>query len=274
MILDLVTVKFLLSYSTRPLQIFGLVGLAMGAAGAAITGWLAWIRLFEGQDIGGRPLLLFGILLLFTGVQLVTLGLLAELQGPDVPRVAGQADLLRPRGARDARRPGVGASIPRCERGPGSGGRRRPRRRARSGRRGGRRTVLGAGAWAAGRRGLPGRGWWAPSGTAGDELRAEMTASDAGRRDGPVRLAFLGCGFITGVHSRHLRRLREVVTWSYASRDGERAEACRRRYRGACSYDGYAAAIDDPRVEARWSSRCRLGSISIWPCRRWRPAST
>jgi glycosyltransferase involved in cell wall biosynthesis len=79
-LLDLVTVKFLLSYSTRPLQIFGLVGLAMGAAGAAITAWLAWIRLFGGQDIGGRPLLLFGILLLFTGVQLVTLGLLAELQ--------------------------------------------------------------------------------------------------------------------------------------------------------------------------------------------------
>ena len=77
-----------------------------------------------------------------------------------------------------------------------------------------------------------------------------MTASDAGRRNGPVHLAFLGCGFITGVHSRHLRRLREVVTWSYASRDGERAEACRRRYRGAGSYDGYAAAIDDPRVDA------------------------
>lgn len=79
-LLDLITVKFLLSYSTRPLQIFGLVGAAMGAAGAATTAWLAYIRLFEGQDIGGRPLLLFGILLLFTGVQLVTLGLLAELQ--------------------------------------------------------------------------------------------------------------------------------------------------------------------------------------------------
>lgn len=79
-LLDLITVKFLLSYSTRPLQIFGLVGAAMGAAGAATTAWLAYIRLFGGQDIGGRPLLLFGILLLFTGVQLVTLGLLAELQ--------------------------------------------------------------------------------------------------------------------------------------------------------------------------------------------------
>ena len=79
-ILDLATVKFLLSYSTRPLQIFGLVGLLMGAAGTLITGWLGYIRLFGGQAIADRPLLLFGILLLFTGLQLVTLGLLAEMQ--------------------------------------------------------------------------------------------------------------------------------------------------------------------------------------------------
>ena len=79
-ILDLLTVKFLLSYSTRPLQIFGLVGLAMGLLGAIVTGWLAFVRLTGQQAIGNRPLLLFGILLVFTGVQLVTLGLLAELQ--------------------------------------------------------------------------------------------------------------------------------------------------------------------------------------------------
>ena len=79
-ILDLVTVKFLLSYSTRPLQIFGLIGFAMGLAGTAITAWLAYLRLFGDQSIANRPLLLFGILLIFTGVQLVTLGLLAELQ--------------------------------------------------------------------------------------------------------------------------------------------------------------------------------------------------
>ena len=79
-ILDLATVKFLLSYSTRPLQIFGLVGLVMGAAGVVITGWLGWVRLFGGQAIADRPLLLLGILLLFTGLQLVTLGLLAEMQ--------------------------------------------------------------------------------------------------------------------------------------------------------------------------------------------------
>jgi glycosyltransferase involved in cell wall biosynthesis len=79
-ILDLLTVKFLLSYSTRPLQIFGLIGLAMGALGTAVMGWLAYARLFGNQSIADRPLLLFGILLAFTGLQLVTLGLLAELQ--------------------------------------------------------------------------------------------------------------------------------------------------------------------------------------------------
>jgi glycosyltransferase involved in cell wall biosynthesis len=79
-VLDLLTVKFLLSYSTRPLQIFGLIGFVMGLLGAMITGWLAYLRLFGDQSIANRPLLLFGILLVFTGVQLVTLGLLAELQ--------------------------------------------------------------------------------------------------------------------------------------------------------------------------------------------------
>ncbi len=79
-ILDLMTVKFLLSYSTRPLQMFGLMGLLMGGVGLAVTGWLAYVRLFGNQAIGDRPLLLFGILLIFTGVQLGTLGLLAEMQ--------------------------------------------------------------------------------------------------------------------------------------------------------------------------------------------------
>jgi glycosyltransferase involved in cell wall biosynthesis len=79
-LLDLLTVKFLISYSTRPLQIFGLVGIAMGLLGVIISGWLAYLRLFGNQSIADRPLLLLGILLIFTGVQLVTLGLLAEMQ--------------------------------------------------------------------------------------------------------------------------------------------------------------------------------------------------
>ena len=52
----------------------------MGLAGTAIVGYLGYVRLFAGQAIGDRPLLLLGILLLFAGMQLVTLGLLAELQ--------------------------------------------------------------------------------------------------------------------------------------------------------------------------------------------------
>lgn len=79
-ILDLLTVKFLLSYSTRPVQIFGLIGLTMLTPGAIVLAYLAVLKVFAGEAIGNRPLLLLGILLVFTGVQLITLGLLAELQ--------------------------------------------------------------------------------------------------------------------------------------------------------------------------------------------------
>lgn len=78
-LLDLITVKFLLSYSTRPLQMFGLIGLGVGALGGLILAYLAYIRLFARQAIGDRPLLLLGVLLAFTGVQFVTIGLLAEM---------------------------------------------------------------------------------------------------------------------------------------------------------------------------------------------------
>lgn len=79
-ILDLITVKFLLSYSTRPIQIFGLLGLLTGGLGAAILLYLAYVRLIMLEAIGGRPLLLLGVLLFFIGVQFVTMGLLGEIQ--------------------------------------------------------------------------------------------------------------------------------------------------------------------------------------------------
>ena len=66
----------------------------------------------------------------------------------------------------------------------------------------------------------------------------------------PLRLAFLGCGFITDVHSRHLRSLRNEVDCSYASRDEARADDYCRRFRGSRSYTEYAAAIADPRIDA------------------------
>ena len=66
----------------------------------------------------------------------------------------------------------------------------------------------------------------------------------------PVQIAFLGCGFITGVHSRHLQALRGDVVSRYASRDPERSEAMCRQWRGAGTFPDYAAAIADPAVDA------------------------
>jgi predicted dehydrogenase len=66
----------------------------------------------------------------------------------------------------------------------------------------------------------------------------------------PVHLAFLGCGFITAVHSRHMKALRQDLSCSYASRDKRRAEAFRRRFNGVRSYGSYAEAIGDPSVDA------------------------
>jgi len=80
-VLDLLTVKFLLSYSTRPLQLFGLIGGAMTLAGGVIGGALAIGRLMEAISLNRhQPLLLLGIVLIMTGVQLMTIGLVAELQ--------------------------------------------------------------------------------------------------------------------------------------------------------------------------------------------------
>jgi len=79
--LDLLTVKFLVSYSTRPLQIFGLVGGILGLAGVVILGYLGIARLLEVTSLERRlPAVMLGMLLAFTGMQLVTIGLLAELQ--------------------------------------------------------------------------------------------------------------------------------------------------------------------------------------------------
>src|SRR5687768_11415104 len=65
-----------------------------------------------------------------------------------------------------------------------------------------------------------------------------------------LRLAFLGCGFITRVHSRHLRALRRDILPHYASRERARADDYCRRFGGAGSYAEYAAAIDDPQIDA------------------------
>ena len=66
----------------------------------------------------------------------------------------------------------------------------------------------------------------------------------------PIRIAFLGCGFITRVHSRHLRSLRRDAVCAYASRDAAKASAYCRRFGGVGSYAEYTSALEDPRVNA------------------------
>ncbi|RPH65561.1 MAG: glycosyltransferase [Burkholderiales bacterium] len=77
-ILDLVLVVFFMRYRQRPLHAFGGLGLWLAAPGALILAWMFVLKL-SGQDIGGRPLLLAGVILLLMGVQLVVAGLVGEL---------------------------------------------------------------------------------------------------------------------------------------------------------------------------------------------------
>jgi glycosyltransferase involved in cell wall biosynthesis len=78
-LLDLFTVKFMLAYGTRPAHLFGLWGLSLGAAGAAILGYLAYVKFVLEEAIGGRPLLLVGFVLVLFGFMLINVGLLAEI---------------------------------------------------------------------------------------------------------------------------------------------------------------------------------------------------
>ncbi|MBI5892848.1 MAG: glycosyltransferase, partial [Deltaproteobacteria bacterium] len=77
--LDLVTIKFLQSFSTRPIHAFGPAGLVFGIFGFLISLYLAVEKIIFGYDIGGRPLLLLGVLLIILGVQFIIMGLLGEM---------------------------------------------------------------------------------------------------------------------------------------------------------------------------------------------------
>lgn len=78
-LLDLLTVRFLLSYSTRPIHIFGSGGLLAFLVGIVLGGYLTYVKFAYHKDIGGRPLLLLAILLMVIGIQTITMGLLGEL---------------------------------------------------------------------------------------------------------------------------------------------------------------------------------------------------
>jgi len=78
-ILDLITVKFLSSFKTRPIQVFGLWGLAAVVGGFLWTLWLIYERQVYAIPMGNRPQLFLAVLLVFTGMQFITLGLLGEM---------------------------------------------------------------------------------------------------------------------------------------------------------------------------------------------------
>jgi glycosyltransferase involved in cell wall biosynthesis len=78
-VLDLITVKFLQSFSTKPIQFFGPAGIISGFIGFLISLYLSIDKIFFGHNIGGRPLLLLGALLIIVGIQLIGMGLLGEM---------------------------------------------------------------------------------------------------------------------------------------------------------------------------------------------------
>ena len=78
-LMDLLTILFMKKFLTRPMHVFGLLGLISMVSGTAIGIYLTFVKLALGEMIGNRPLLILAVLLLVTGVQLFCFGLLAEL---------------------------------------------------------------------------------------------------------------------------------------------------------------------------------------------------
>lgn len=76
--LDLITVKFLTTYTSRPFHLFGGAGIIMGLIGSALLMWMGILKVV-GDPIGERPALLIGVFLVVVAVQMVSMGLIAEL---------------------------------------------------------------------------------------------------------------------------------------------------------------------------------------------------
>lgn len=79
-ILDLITVKFLLRFHSRPLHFFGMPGLLLGGTGGVLLTYLAIQRLFFGMPLSDRPLLIFAFIMLVIGLQFILFGLIGEMQ--------------------------------------------------------------------------------------------------------------------------------------------------------------------------------------------------
>jgi glycosyltransferase involved in cell wall biosynthesis len=100
-ILDLITVKFLLSYQTRPLHLFGGIGFLISGVGSIITVWLVYERITLLKPLSSRPLFMVAIFMILVGIQFITIGLLAEFltriyfESQDKPTYAIKEIVLR-----------------------------------------------------------------------------------------------------------------------------------------------------------------------------------
>lgn len=77
--LDLLWIRFTMRFLHRPIHAFGSIALVLLTLGLGVLGWLAFDKLVLGQAIGGRPLLMLGVLLTLVGAQLLAVGLIGEL---------------------------------------------------------------------------------------------------------------------------------------------------------------------------------------------------
>jgi glycosyltransferase involved in cell wall biosynthesis len=78
-ILDLISMLFFLKWSRRPGHFFGQIGLAQSVVGTMILTWLALVKFVLNEDIGTRPMLFVGIMLVLAGIQFISTGVLAEM---------------------------------------------------------------------------------------------------------------------------------------------------------------------------------------------------
>ncbi len=78
-VLDLITVKYMLDYSASPMKLFGMLGFGCGLLSAVAGLAVILMKLGQGVDMTGNPLLLLAVLAMMVGVQLFSLGLLGEV---------------------------------------------------------------------------------------------------------------------------------------------------------------------------------------------------
>jgi len=107
-LLDLLSVHFFMRYWTRPGHFFGSIGLVLGGIGGLILAHLAWVKFGLGENIGTRPLLLVGVVLVITSLQFITTGVVAEL----LTRTYFESPRVKPYMVRSISSPGEGWAGP------------------------------------------------------------------------------------------------------------------------------------------------------------------